>query len=182
MRRLFLLFLVLSMAYAPVVADEIEDALRAALAAYEDGDIAGAREEAEYAVQLLAQQKAAGLAQFLPDALPEWTRTGGETQAHAAMMFGGGLTAQASYTGPEGAQVEIQLLADSPMAAMFANPAMMGMMGQVRRINRVNFAVSPDGEIQGMVGGVLVQVSGSASEADKIVYLENMDLRALANF
>jgi len=183
MRRLLLLCLVvLTMAYAPVMADEIADALRSALEAYEAGDVAGAHEEAEYAVQLLAQQKAAGLVQFLPDALPEWTRTVGETQAHAAMMFGGGLTAQASYTGPDGVQVEIQLLADSPMAAMFANPAMMGMMGQVRRINRVNFAVSPDGEIQGMVGGVLVQVSGSASEAEKIAHLEQMDLRGLAAF
>jgi len=40
---------------------------------------------------------------------------------------GGGLTAQASYTGPDGVQVEIQLLADSPMASMFGNPALMGM-------------------------------------------------------
>jgi len=181
-RRLCLLLVVLSMAHAPVMADEIADALRSALEAYEAGDIAGAREDAEYAVQLLAQQKAAGLAQFLPDALPEWTRTVGETQAHSAMMFGGGMTADATYSSPDGVQVEIQLLADSPMAAMFANPALMGMFGQVRRINRVNFSVSPDGEIQGMVGSVLVQVSGSAAEADKIAYLEKMDLRGLAAF
>ncbi|AGA35156.1 hypothetical protein TVNIR_3523 [Thioalkalivibrio nitratireducens DSM 14787] len=122
------------------------------------------------------------MAQFLPEALPEWTRTLGETQTHAAMMFGGGMTAEATYASPDGVQVDIQLLAESPMAAMFANPALTGMMGQVRRINRVNFAVSPDGEIQGMVGGVLVQVSGSAAEVEKIAYLEKMDLRGLAAF
>jgi len=182
MRRLLLCLVALSMAYAPATADEIADSLRAALEAYEAGDVAAAREEAEYAVQLLTQQKAAGLAQFLPAALPEWTRTVGETQAHSAMMFGGGMTAEATYSSPDGVQVEIQLLADSPMAAMFANPALMGMFGQVRRINRVNFSVSPDGEIQGMVGSVLVQVSGSAAEADKIAYLEKMDLRGLAAF
>jgi len=59
---------------------------------------------------------------------------------------------------------------------------MMGMFGPVRRINRVNFAIDPDGSIQGRVGGELVQVAGSASEADKIAYLEKMDFRALAAF
>jgi hypothetical protein len=164
------------------MADEIADALRAALEAYEAGDSAGAHEEAEYATQLLAQQKAAGLTGFLPEALQDWTRTVGESQAHASVMFGGGMTAEATYTHPDGLEVAIQLLADSPMAAMFANPAMMGMLGPVRRINRVSFAIDPDGSIQGMVGGVLVQVSGSASEADKIAYLEKMDFRALAAF
>ena len=61
MRRLFLCLVVLSMGYAPAMADEITDALRSALEAYEAGDVAAAREDAEYAVQLLAQQKAAGL-------------------------------------------------------------------------------------------------------------------------
>ncbi len=182
MRRFLLSLFVLSLACTPVLADEIEDALRAALAAYEAGDIAGAQEDAAYAAQLLAQKKAAGLEQFLPEALPGWTRSMGETQAHAAMMFGGGMTTQASYRDEEGKNVEIQLLADSPLASMFANPAMMSMFGQVRRINRVNFAISPEGEIQGMVGSVLVQVSGSASEEDKIAHIEQMDLRGLAAF
>lgn len=65
---------------------------------------------------------------------------------------------EATYASPTGTQVKIALLAEGPMAAMFANPPLMGMMGQVRRIKRVNFSVSPDGEIQGMVGSVLVQV------------------------
>jgi hypothetical protein len=182
MRRALLFLVLLATVFAPVAADEIADALRAALEAYEAGDVAGAHEEAGYATQLLAQQKASGLSGFLPEAMPGWTRAMGESQAHASVMFGGGMTADASYTHPEGLQVEIQLLADSPMAAMFANPAMMGMLGQVRRINRVSFSVAPDGDIQGMVGGVLVRVSGSAPEADKIAYLETMDFRALAAF
>jgi hypothetical protein len=182
MRRALLLLAFLSIAHAPVMADEIADALRAALEAYEAGDFAGAQEEAGYASQLLAQRKAAGLAKFLPEALPGWTLALSESQAQTNVMFGGGMTAGATYTNTEGLDVEMQLLADSPMAAMFANPAMMGMFGQVRRINRTNFAISPDGNIQGMVGGVLIQVSGSGSEADKIAYLEKMDFRALATF
>lgn len=182
MRRMFVFLVFLSVLSAPATADEIADALRSALEAYESGDVAGAHEEAGYATQLLAQEKASGLTEFLPEALPGWTRTIGESQAHTTVMFGGGMTADASYANPEGLQVEIQLLADSPMAAMFANPAMMGMLGQVRRINRVNFSIDPEGDIQGMVGAVLVQVSGSASEADKVAYLETMDFRGLAAF
>lgn len=182
MRGALPFLVVLSLASSPVVADEIADALRAALQAYQEGDLAAAREDAEYAVQLLAQEKAAGLTGFLPEALPGWTREAGEAQAHTGAMFGGGLSADATYTGPEGQQIEIQLLADSPIAAMFANPAMMGAFGQVRRINRVNFAIDPEGEIKGMVGKVLVQVSGSADVADKTGYLEKMDFRALADF
>lgn len=56
----------------------------------------------------------------------------------------------------------------------------MGMFGPVRRFNRVNFPIDPDGSIQGVVGGVLVQVSGSASWADKIACQEKMDFPALA--
>ena len=158
MRRLLLCLVVLSMAYAPVMADEVADTLRSALEAYEAGDVAAAREDAEYAVQLLVQQKEADLALFLPETLTEWTRTVGETQARAAVMVGGGLTAEATYASPNGTQVQIALLADSPMTAMFANPSLMGKMGQVRRINRLNFSVNLDGESHGMVGSVLVQV------------------------
>lgn len=182
MRRVLPVLVFLALAQSPVLADEVADALREALRAYELGDVAVAREEAEYAVQLLAQQKAEGLTVFLPQALPGWSRAVGEGQAHTGAMFGVGLTASATYIGPDGQQFEIQLLADSPIAAMFANPAMMGAFGQVRRINRVNFAVDPQGDIQGMVGKVLVQVSGSASVADKTAYLEKMDLRALAAY
>ncbi|MGY6554040.1 MAG: hypothetical protein ACXIUM_05915 [Wenzhouxiangella sp.] len=181
---LFTVSLSIALACGPASAraDEIADALRSALSAYESGDLAAAHEDASFAAQLLAQAKAASLMEFLPEPLDGWRRSDGESQAHAAMMFGGGMTAEASYSGPGGANVEIQLLANSPMASMFANPAVMGAMGQVRRINRVSFVVTNDGQVQGMVGNVLVQVSGSAPEDLKIAHIENMDLRALANF
>lgn len=174
---------------APAKADEIAETLRAALEAYEAGDVAVAREEAEYAVQLLAQAKAGGLGAFLPEAPAGWTREMGDASAGTGMMamFGGGVTASATYLSPTGEDAEVQLVADSPMiaamAAMFSSPAAMGAMGRVQRIKRINFAVDGDGEIKGMVGGkVMITVSGSASEADKIALIEAMDLAALASF
>ena len=78
MPRGHLFLVVLSTAYGPAMADEIADALHSALEAYEAGDVDGARENAEYGVQLLAQQKATGLRECIPDALPGWTRMVGE--------------------------------------------------------------------------------------------------------
>lgn len=173
---------------APARADEIADALRAALEAYEAGDLAVAREEADYAVQLLAQKKAGDLTAFLPEPPAGWTREVSDAASGGVMtMFGGGLTAEGVYASPAGDSAEVRLIADSPMlaamAAMFSSPAAMGAMGRVTRIKRVNFAVGQDGEIQGMIGGkVLIQVSGSAAESDKVALIEAIDFEALEGF
>jgi hypothetical protein len=58
----------------PALADDITDALNAAIAAYEAGDLQDARAEIAYATQLLNDLQAEGLAGFLPAALPGWTR------------------------------------------------------------------------------------------------------------
>ena len=63
---------------AAAQADEIEDSLQMALEAYQAGDINVAKEEIDYAAQLIAQLKAAGLSEFLPGALPDWTRAEAE--------------------------------------------------------------------------------------------------------
>ena len=167
-------------------ADEIEDAIAAGLEAYRAGDIAGAREELDYAATLLGQKKAAGLAAFLPPAFDGWTRSDGDASAAGAALFGGGLNASADYT--RGADmVEIQIMADSPMVAgmgaMLGNPAMMATQGEVRRVGRQRYVVAPDGGVMALVGGrALVQLSGSAAREDKIAYFEAIDFAGLEAF
>jgi len=171
---------------APAQADEIEDSIAAALDAYRAGDAALAKEELDFAGQLLSQLKAEGLAGFLPAALPGWEREDGQTQAMGAAMMGGGQAASATYSrGSE--TVEIQLLADNPMVAamagMFSNPAAMGAMGSVRRIGREKVIVSSDGELQALVNNrLLIQVTGSASVADKEAYFAAIDMAGLKDF
>lgn len=64
------LFAALLLFPLPAAADDITDALGAAIEAYEDGDVAEALEEVAYATQLLNNLQAAGLTEFLPEPLP----------------------------------------------------------------------------------------------------------------
>jgi hypothetical protein len=180
------LYAALLLAAPAASADQIEDALDAALEAYRAGDFAAAKEEADFAATLLGQKKAAGLTDYLPAAFDGWTRTDGDAQAIVAAMFGGGMAASASY-GRNGETVEAQILADSPMiatmGAMLGSPAMMANMGEVKRKGRHRYVVTNDGEVMALLGGrVMVQVGGSASTEDKAAYFEAIDLDALESF
>ncbi|QDL90758.1 hypothetical protein FDP22_02510 [Paroceanicella profunda] len=183
MRHICLAAAVLLAAPLAASADEISDSIEAALAAYNGGDVAGAKDELDYASQLLGQMKAQGMTDFLPPARDGWEREVDEPQSAAA--FGGGVVAGATYTNGSD-DVTVQLMADNAMVAsmgaMFGSTAMMGSMGRLTRIGGEKF-VSADGQITGFIGGrVLVQVSGSAPEAEKVAYLEMMDFDALKDF
>jgi len=88
----------------------------------------------------------------------------------------------------DGAVVEIQYMADSPMAAqmglMFTNPQIAAASGgKLLRFGRQKAVMTGDGEIGCLVDNrILVQISGNASEDDKIAYGEAIDMRALKNF
>lgn len=168
----------------PAAADDITDALTAAIAAYEAGDVPDALGEVAYATQLLNALQAEGLTAFLPEALAGWQREI-STDASASLGFmGGGTAAEASYTGPGGG-FTITIMADNPMVAsmgaLLGNAALMGSMGQLERINRENF-MNSDGELSGLIGGrILIQASGRDTDA-MIAHLETMDFRALEDF
>ncbi len=168
-------------------ADEVTDALRAAIAAWEAGEAGRAKEELDYAAALIGERKAAGLAAFLPAALAGWTREDGQAaMAAASAMFGGGTGAAATYA-RAGATVEIELMADSPMAAalgaLLANPALAAMQGALRRKGRQSYLVDPAGDISALVANrVLVRVTGAAPAEDRLAYFEAIDLEALGRF
>jgi hypothetical protein len=170
---------------AVVAADEFTDTMDDALAAYRAGDYDAARDDLDYALKLLNDLKAAGLADFLPAALPGWTRSeNAETATMPIPMLGGGSTASASYTDGTDA-FTVTLVANSPMisgmAAMLSGLATLGG-GRTIRVQRETFQINDD-EIQGVVNGkVLVSISGDAAVEDKQAHLEAMDLRALGNF
>lgn len=169
----------------PAAADEITDALTAAIAAYEDGDIARAQGEIAFATQRLGALQAVGLGAYLPEAPQGWTREVETDASSMAAMFGGGTIARAEYRGPDG-RVEITLMADSPMimtmGAMFGNPTLMASMGQIERVNGQMF-VNDNGEITSLIGNrVLVQASARGAEDAAMSLLGQMDFEALAQF
>lgn len=165
-------------------ADEISDALGAALKAYEEGDVAYALEELEFAMAKLGALKADALSGYLPTAPDGWTREDNKEAGAGMAMLGGGAAAEATYTSADGAQsYTISLMADSPMVvqmgAMVNNAAVMGM--EVMRIGRQKFARN-DGEIIGLVANrILVRAEGG--DVDLLVKaLEQIDYGKLAQF
>ena len=170
----------------PAQADEVEDSIDAALEAYRAGDVKTAKEELDFASQLLGQMKAEGLKAFLPEPLEGWQREDAETDTQAMAAFGGGQMATATYTDGE-QDVQIQLMADnqmvSAMAGMFSSAALMGAMGKVRRIEGEKVIISEDGELQAMLDDrIMVQISGSADADTKAAYFEAMDIEGLKGF
>lgn len=168
-------------------ADEIEDTLEAALAAYRAGDLKGAKQDLDYVTTLLGQMQAGNLAAFLPAALDGWTRSeGAAADAAGLALFGGGASAAASYArGDE--TVDIQIMADNQMVAamgaVFSNPALMGQMGKVKRINRETVVVTPAGEVQALIDQrIMVQITGSAPVEAKEAYFAAIDMGALKAF
>lgn len=168
---------------SPLAADEVADTLESALTAYQDGDIQYALEELEYAKQLMLSQKTDALTEFLPPA-PEggWTREI-NTEMNAALgMMGGGVGAEAEYTGP-GQSFTISIMADNPMvgamAGMIGNAAALG--AKVVRVKREKFMVQND-EMRGLVDRrILVQASGGDIDT-MTATLETMDFRSLGKF
>jgi hypothetical protein len=168
----------------PAAADDITDALSAAIEAYEAGEIADALDEMAYAEQLLNALQAEGLTVYLPEALDGWTREIGDGAGTAMGFIGGGIAAEAEYTGPAGS-FTITLMADNPMVmqmgAMLGNRAMMAMMGEIVRVNRENF-LRQDRDLSGLIGGrVLVQASGDDTDA-MVAHLEQIDFSELETF
>ena len=81
----------------PAQADDFTDSVAAALEAYEKGDIKGAKEEIDFAAQILAQMKAEGLKAFLPAPMEGWERKDDDGNSGAMAAFGGGQMASAAY-------------------------------------------------------------------------------------
>jgi len=172
----------------PAAADEIETTLEAALEAYRAGDIALAREELTFAETLLDEKKADRLGEYLPMAPPGWTRDqdAGTRTASAGLAAMGGMRASARYRRGND-RVEVALIAEGNMvrslAMMFSNPAMMGSMGEVRRVGRNRVVVTDNGDVQALVDKrILVQVNGAGSAEDKIAFFEEIDIEGLREF
>jgi len=165
-------------------ADEVADALAAALDAYTDGDVSFALEELDFARAKLLEMKADSLNAFLPEPLPGWTREDDTDMAASMGFMGGGSGAGATYfEQSSGESISITLIADSPMVAgigaMIANASAMG--ASIERVGRQKFAVQ-DGQMTALIANrVLVQADGADVET-MTALLETMDFRELAGW
>ena len=162
-------FALLSCLTAPVLADEVADALQSALTAYNGGDMGKASEEITMAVQAISAQQSARLTALLPAAPDGWTRTDTADFTKSFGILGGGSGAEATYASADGAtSFKMSFVADNPMVssmgAMLGNAQMMAMMGKVVKVGD-QALLSQDNAVSSLVNSrVLFQAQGGTEE------------------
>lgn len=168
---------------ATALADDIKDALQEALQAYEQGDMALAKENLGYATHLLNQMGADHLAKVLPPPLAGWEGFEAEASAGTTAFFGGGLQASRTYR-KDDQQVQVEIIGDSPlmsqMMMIMANPALAGSMGKMIKVGKQRGILDTSGKIMVIVNNrFMVSVDGDAEAANKMAYAEAIDFNAL---
>lgn len=181
-RAIFFAACVISVIAIAARADDVTDTLNSALEAYEEGDLQYALEELEYAKQLMLTQKTDALTGYLPPAPDGWRREI-NTEINASLgMMGGGVGAEAEYSGG-GDSFTLSIFADNPMvaamSAMISNAAVMGM--KVERIGREKFAIQ-DNTVQGLIDNRILVKAEGGDVAMMLSVLEEIDYRELGQF
>ena len=69
-----------------------------ALDEYKSNDFSNAASSLDYASQLIRQKKGEALSKLLPEPLTGWTADASSSRVTTASLFGGGLTAERTYT------------------------------------------------------------------------------------
>jgi hypothetical protein len=152
-------------------ADDVTDQINEALKAYQNHDTQTAIAALDGAANLLRQARAEGFKKLLPPVPPGWTADDPDATAVGAAMLGGGTTASRTYhNGPQ--QVEVQIMADSPMlqgmAALLGSPfaAAGGLKTVVIGGRRMSYAENDNSYMTLVADKVIVKVEGNKATPD----------------
>jgi len=170
-------------------ADDVTDSIDEAVKAYKNNDYAAAAQSLDAAAQLVRQKRAELFKAVLPAAPAGWTAEEATSQAAAAAMLGGGVSAERHYTKDE-SSVTIKLITDSPLMQgvlmlmsnpMFAN-ADGGKLERIKGQKAVFKNKEGSGSVNVVVNGtLLVQIEASqVSDADLHKFAESVDYAKLA--
>ena len=178
---------------APTQADEVTDQLDAARQAYEAGQLHSAADTLNFAVAKIKEQMTAGLLKLLPEPLAGWQAdpAQSETAGLASMIVGTNLGRR--YFREDGAEVNLNVTADSPLLPMLtmflSSPFMMqadpntkpytikGQRGIIKHDAQTN-----EHEVTLMIGNrILIQGKGTGMADGAAVqqYIEALDLDAI---
>ncbi len=150
---------------------------------YADGDYGDVKQDLDYLQQLVAQKRLEALSTLLPEPLDGWTAA--DVQNTNAGAFGGGLNASRQYS-KDGEQVTVSIVVDSPilsqLGAIFANPSFAQASGAtILRINGQQ-VVAQEGDLRIGLGTKLVTLEGTATQDNKVAYVESLDLDGIEDF
>lgn len=174
-------------------ADEVTDQLETARKAYEQGELRSAVQTLQFIVAGIQERINISLLELLPQPLEGWQADAPEAQSAgmAAMIAGTNLTRR--YYKDDGAQVDVSIMADSPLMPMMTMMMSSPMLLQTNPATRIYTYGGHRGmiehekdsdrwEIKLLVAGkILVQVNGSGvKDKDSVeAYLKAMDLTAV---
>ncbi|MGI3004185.1 hypothetical protein ACRTDJ_14030 [Shewanella algae] len=179
------LLLVASLALAaPLQAAEdpaVAEAIEAGLQHYRKGELSQASSQLDYAATLIRQQRAAEVVGVFPEPLPGWQADEPSSDS-GGMMLGGGINASRHYYKEDSAQLEIELVLDSPLLqsvmAMLTNPSMIAMSGgklvKVQGHNAMLSTESGEAELTVIVNGnAMFTLSGEGVKASELQAFAN---------
>ncbi len=150
----------------PGRADEVTDPLDQAKRLYEEGDIAGALAELEFATQALRAKIAEALVASFPEPPPGW-RVERTEESGGGLAFLGGSAVKRTYRRDAGGSVEAQILTGGGLlqgfAQMMANPQVLAAQPGAKRvrIGRESAVVTFDGAQRS--GQLVVDLGGKGT-------------------
>lgn len=191
--RLARLTLIGLLAGTPALGDEVHEQLDAARRAYDGGDLRDSVQALQAAITEVQEKMLAKLRQLLPEPLPGWEADAPQSQTAGILTAIAGTNLSRHYFREDGADVEISIVADSPMIGMmsmlFASPFLMqatpGTTSFTRDGHRglIEHAEgSSDWELKLMIGDqTLIQITGAGLDSEEPLqdYLAAMDLTAI---
>jgi len=191
--RLAALTLPLALFFASPQADEVTDQLDIARKAYDGGELRSAIQALNIATAGIQQRMNDQVLKLLPEPLAGWQADAAQAEAGGIAAMVTGTILSRTYRHPDGPEVELRLMADSPMMAMMAMLMQSPMLMQSSRDTRVytnrghqgmiqHEADSNTWEISLMVGPrIMVQVKGQGLADPKPAeeYLNALDLNAV---
>ena len=178
---------------APAGADDTTDQLDTARTEYDSGNLREAVQTLQFAVAGIQEKINLDLLKLLPEPLDGWQADEPQAQSAgmAAMITGTNLTRR--YFRDDGAEVEISVMADSPlmpmMSMMLSNPMMMQTNPDMRIYNHdgqrgmIQHEKNSDSwEISLLVANkILIKVDGRGLKDQEGVesYLQAIDMEAM---
>ncbi|MBL9114950.1 MAG: hypothetical protein JNJ83_08070 [Verrucomicrobiaceae bacterium] len=185
------LALLLAMSGSVLLADDVEDAIQAALTAYKAGKAVEAGDLLKKAGDLIDEKTGNSLSAVLPDMIGDFK--GGRITTKDLDGVGGGKATERNYRkgdkeDPKSITASVSVIANSPtlnqISTFLANPALGALLGAKPKSVGGNTAmfIGKEGLLQMSVGGkFLVTVRGKKCSEDQLAQLAggvNLDMLA----
>ncbi len=177
--RFLLLIATVTLFTSAAFADNVIDSLEKAKSLYSQGKYYKAVTELNFAIGLIQDKQLDKFKALLPEPPSGWSAGEVEGSRAAGQLMGGGITVSRTYNSPDGQEVRIEMITDSPLLSsimmILSNPMLMGS-GRLVAINGEKGieewnSQEHSGKIQIVLQNrMLITVSGNSIKSKDILY------------